>query len=156
MTQATRPGEITIDLPPSPDAGIYFIGRIRTPFPTLADCPKNPGKGQVEATVEVEERYAAGLEGIEGFSHLIVLYWMDASRRDLIRQWPRVHTTPRGVFSVRSPLRPNPIALSVVELLGVAGTTLRIKGIDCRDGTPLVDIKPYHASIDAVPGARRP
>jgi tRNA-Thr(GGU) m(6)t(6)A37 methyltransferase TsaA len=155
MSATTRPGEIMIELPATPDAGIHFIGRIRTPFPTLADCPKNPGKGQVEASVEVDERYAAGLEGIEGFSHLILLYWMDAARRDLIRQWPRVHPSPRGVFSVRSPLRPNPIALSVVELLGVSGSTLRVKGIDCRDGTPLLDIKPYHATIDSVPGARR-
>lgn len=151
-----RAGEIAVDLPTIPDAHIHFIGRIRTPFATLADCPKNPREGQVEATVEVDARYAAGLEGIEGFSHLILLYWMDEARRDLVRQTPRHLDAPRGVFALRSPLRPNPVALSVVELLRVEGARLVVRGIDCRDGTPLVDIKPYLASTDSVPAARRP
>ncbi len=150
-----RPGEITIGLPPAPDAGLYFIGRIRTPFATLSQCPKNPREGQVEATVELDARYAAGLEGIERFSHLILLYWMDEARRDLVRQTPRHLDAPRGVFALRSPLRPNPVSLAVVELLGVDGTNLVVKGIDCRDRTPLLDIKPYFASTDSIPAARR-
>lgn len=152
---AARPGEITIDLPQSPDAHLHFIGRIRTPFATLAACPKNPREGRVDATVELDARYVAGLEGIERFSHLILLYWMDEARRDLVRQTPRHLDAPRGVFALRSPLRPNPISLAVVELLGVTGTSLRINGIDCRDHTPLLDIKPYFASTDSVPEARR-
>ena len=153
---ATRAGEITIDLPAAPDAHIHFIGRVRTPFATLADCPKNPLGGQVEATVEIDARYARGLEGIEKFSHLILLYWMDEARRDIILQTPRHLETPRGVFALRSPVRPNPIAMAVVALIRVEGTRLVVKGIDCRDGTPLVDIKPYFASIDSVPEAKRP
>lgn len=151
-----RPGELIVPLPATPDAGLHFIGLIRTPFATLGDCPKNPREGQVEATVELDARYAPGLDGIERFSHLILLYWMDAARRDLVRQTPRHLGAPRGVFALRSPLRPNPISLAVVELLGVTGATVRIRGIDCRDRTPLVDIKPYFASTDSVPDARRP
>ena len=141
---------------PAHSAGLHFIGRVRTPFATLADCPKNPLEGQVEATLEVDDRYAAGLEGIEKFSHLIVLYWMDEARRDLVQLQPRHLDAPRGVFALRSPARPNPVSLCVVELLRVEGTRLTIKGIDCRDGTPLIDIKPYFASTDSVPHARRP
>ncbi len=155
-TADARPGEVTIELPATPDAGIYFIGRIRTPFATLADCPKNPREGQVEAVVEVDPRFTAALEGIGGFSHLILLYWMDAARRDLLRQTPRHLDAPRGAFALRSPLRPNPVSLSVVELLRVEGTRIVVRGIDCRDGTPLIDIKPYFASTDSVPHARRP
>ncbi len=151
-----RPGEIAVALPDAADAQLHFIGRIRTPFATLADCPKNPREGQVEATVEVDPRYAAGLEGIERFSHLILLYWMDEARRDLVRQTPRHLDAPRGVFALRSPLRPNPVSLSVVELLAVEGANLKVKGIDCRDRTPLIDIKPYFASTDSVSDARRP
>jgi len=154
-SSAARPGEITVDLPPSSDAHLYFIGQIRTPFATLADCPKNPREGQVEATVELDQRYAAGLEGIERFSHLILLYWMDEARRDLVLQTPRHLDAPRGIFALRSPLRPNPISLSVVQLLRVDGTALTVRGIDCRDCTPLLDVKPYFATTDSVPEARR-
>lgn len=153
---AARAGEELIELPAAADAQVHFIGRVLTPFATLADCPKNPLGGQVEATVEIDARYARGLEGIEKFSHLILLYWMDAARRDIILQTPRHLDAPRGVFALRSPVRPNPIALAVVDLVRVEGTRLIVKGIDCRNGTPLVDIKPYFASIDSVPGARRP
>lgn len=150
-----RDGEVSVPPPAAFDATVVFIGRIRTPFATLADCPKNPSEGQVEATVELDRRYLEGLEGIERFSHLILLYWMDEARRDLIRQTPRHLEAPRGVFALRSPLRPNPVSLAVVELIRVDGARLIVKGIDCRDGTPLIDIKPYFASTDSVPDARR-
>src|SRR5262245_61829963 len=152
----TRAGELSTPLAGSFDAGITFIGRIRTPFATLADCPKNPREGQIEATVELDPRYLAGLEGLEHFSHVILLYWMDEARRDLVRQTPRHLDAPRAVFALRSPLRPTPIALSVVALLSISGPRLTVRGIDCRDGTPLLDIKPYFASTDSVPDARRP
>ena len=92
---------------------------------------------------------------IERCSHLIVLYWMDEARRDLIRQVPGHLGKPRGTFALRSPVRPNPIALSVVELLKVDGLRLTIRYIDCRDGTPLIDIKPYFATTDSIPDAQR-
>ncbi len=153
---AHRPGEVVIDLPASADAEVYFIGRIRTPFATRADCPKNGRKSTAEATIELDPRFADGLLGIERCSHLIVLYWMDEARRDLIRQVPGHLGKPRGTFALRSPVRPNPIALSVVELLKVDGLRLTIRYIDCRDGTPLIDIKPYFATTDSIPDAQRP
>lgn len=153
---APRAGEETVALPAGTDAGVHFIGRIRTPWPTRADCPKNGRESTVEAVIELDPRYAGGLLDIERCSHLIVLYWMDEARRDLIRQVPGHLGKPRGTFALRSPVRPNPIALSVVELLKVDGARLTVRHIDCRDGTPLVDIKPYFASTDSVPDARRP
>ena len=80
---------------------------------------------------------------------------MDKSRRDLVLQVPRHYGVQRGTFALRSPARPNPIAMSVVRLLSVEGTRLDVVGLDCLDGTPLLDLKPYFASTDAVPGRRR-
>jgi tRNA (Thr-GGU) A37 N-methylase len=81
---------------------------------------------------------------------------MHQARRDLIRQVPAHLGRPRGTFALRSPVRPNPIAIAAVELIAVAGTTLTVRKVDCIDGTPLIDIKPYFASIDSFPDARRP
>lgn len=150
----TRPGEIEIALPERFDAGVYFIGRIRTPWKTRAECPKNPreAKGAV-CTIELDERYRAGLTGIEAFSHVVVLYFMDRSPRNLIVQVPRHIGIARGTFALRSPARPNPIALSVAKLLKVEGSRLEVAGLDCLDGTPLLDLKPYLATVD---GTERP
>jgi tRNA-Thr(GGU) m(6)t(6)A37 methyltransferase TsaA len=151
-----RPGEVAIELPAAFDAGLYFIGRIRTPFKTGADCPRNTAESDATGRVEVDPRYAAGLQDLHLYSHAILLYWMDQARRDLIRQVPAHLGQPRGTFALRSPVRPNPIALAVVELLGVKGTCLTVRKVDCIDGTPLLDIKPYYASTDSCPGATRP
>lgn len=151
-----RPGEIAIELPDVPDAGLHFIGRIRSAYPTPADCPKNTLERTEPATIEVDPPFDAGLEGLEGFSHLIALYWLNRSRRDLVVQRPSHRPMPTGVFALRSPVRPNPIGLAVVEVLGREGNKIRIRAIDCADGTPLIDLKPYLASANSVPGARRP
>jgi tRNA-Thr(GGU) m(6)t(6)A37 methyltransferase TsaA len=150
--EGIRPGEIAITLPDTFDAGLYFIGRIRTPWARREDCPKNARGSDAVCTIELEARYAAALEGVATCTHLVLLYFMDRARRDLAVQVPR-NGTRRGTFALRSPVRPNPIAMSVVRLVGIAGTTLSIVGLDCLDGTPLVDIKPYFASVDAVPEA---
>ena len=149
-----REGEIAIALPENFDAGIYFIGRIRTPWKTRAECPKNGRESEIECTIELDARYADGLKDVETTSHLLILYWMDKARRDLILQAPRHYATQRGTFALRSPVRPNPIAASVVKLVKVDGTRLTVVGLDCLDGTPLVDIKPYFASTDAVADAK--
>jgi len=151
-----RPGEMAIELPPSHDAGVYFIGRIRTPFKSRAECPKNTAQSEAIGHVELDARYAAGLQDLGLYSHVILLYWMDQARRDLIQQVPAHLTVPRGTFALRSPVRPNPIALAAVELLQIEGTTLTVRNVDCIDGTPLLDIKPYFASVDSFPNARRP
>jgi tRNA-Thr(GGU) m(6)t(6)A37 methyltransferase TsaA len=148
-----RPGEVAAELPTTYDAGIYFIGRIRTPWAQREDCPKNSGESQAVCTIEVDAPYAEGLRDIETVSHLIVLYFMDEAPRDILVQAPNHYRKPHGAFALRSPARPNPIATSVVRLQRVEGTRLEVIGLDCRDGTPLVDLKPYFASIDAVPDA---
>ena len=151
-----RPGEVSIRLPEGFDAGLYFVGRIRTPFKSRSECPRNTAESGAVGRVEIDERYAAGLRDLGLYSHVILLYWMDQARRDLIEQVPAHLGRPRGTFALRSPVRPNPIALAVVELLEIAGTTLTVRNVDCIDGTPLLDIKPYFASIDSFPDARRP
>jgi tRNA-Thr(GGU) m(6)t(6)A37 methyltransferase TsaA len=145
-----RDGEIAVELPEAFDASLYFIGRIRTPWMNREDCPKNARESDAVCTLELDPRWAAALKGIESCTHIIVLYWMERSRRDLVVQVPRHYGVGRGTFALRSPARPNPIALSVVQLTKVSGTRLAVVGLDCLDQTPLLDIKPYFASTDAV------
>lgn len=146
-------GEVTTDLPARPDAGLYFIGRIRTPWKQRKDCPRNARESDAVCTLEVDARWAAGLKDVETCSHLIVLYWMDRSPRNIVLQVPGHYGVQHGTFALRSPARPNPIAMSVVKLLRIEGNTLSVVGLDCLDGTPLLDIKPYFASTDSVPEA---
>jgi tRNA-Thr(GGU) m(6)t(6)A37 methyltransferase TsaA len=148
-----RDGEVAIELPESFDASLYFIGRIRTPWKQRKDCPKNARESDAVCTVELDERWAAGLKEVATCSHLVLLYWMHQTQRDLVLQVPGHYGVQRGTFALRSPARPNPIAMSVVKLLGIEGGKLSVVGLDCLDGTPLLDIKPYFASTDSVPEA---
>jgi len=148
-----RPGEEAVELPAKADAEVYFVGRIRTPWTRREDCPKNARESQAVCSIEVDPRWAPALKDVETCSHLVVLYWMDKARRDLALQVPRHYGEQRGTFALRSPARPNPIAMSVVRLLKLEGTRLSVQGLDCLDDTPLIDIKPYFASTDAVPEA---
>lgn len=149
-----REGEIAVALPASFDAGLYFIGRIRTPWTRRQDCPKNARESEAVCTIELDHRYSAGLRDVETCSHLLVLYWMHEARRDLIQQMPSHYAQPRGTFALRSPVRPNPIALSVVRLVALEINRLSVVGLDCLDGTPLIDLKPYFASTDCIPAAK--
>jgi tRNA-Thr(GGU) m(6)t(6)A37 methyltransferase TsaA len=149
-----RDGEVAADLPDHFDASLYFIGRIHTPWKERKDCPKNPRESDAVCTIELDPRWAPALKEVETLSHIIVLYWMDRSRRDLVLQSPRHYGEQRGTFALRSPARPNPIALSVAKLVGIDGNKLKVVGLDCLDGTPLLDIKPYFASTDAFPDAK--
>jgi tRNA-Thr(GGU) m(6)t(6)A37 methyltransferase TsaA len=145
-----RPGEIAVPLPEQFDAGVYFIGRIRTPWRTRAECPKNPREaGDAVCVIELEPRYAEALLSVERLSRLVVVYFMDRARRDLVVQVPRHIGEARGTFALRSPVRPNPIAISVVRLVKCEGTRLSVMGLDCLDGTPLLDLKPYYETVDA-------
>ena len=148
-----REGEVAIDLPEQPDAGVYFIGRIRTPWRERRDCPKNARESDAICTVELDARYRPALKDVATCSHLLLLYWMDRAPRNLVLQVPSHYGEQRGTFALRSPARPNPIAVSVVRLRGVNGETLSVSGLDCLDQTPLLDIKPYFASVDSVPEA---
>jgi tRNA-Thr(GGU) m(6)t(6)A37 methyltransferase TsaA len=148
-----REGETAVGLPASFDAHLYFIGRIRTPWNDREQCPKNARESDAVCTIEVAPRWAPALKGVESCTHIIVLYWMGRARRDLAVQVPRHYGVGRGTFALRSPARPNPIAMSVARLMGVEGNRLSVIGLDCLDKTPLLDIKPYFASTDSVPEA---
>ena len=149
-----RQGEKTVELPDKPDAGVYFIGRIHTPWKTRDDCPKNARGSDAVCTVELDARFAEALKDVETCSHLVLLYWMDQAPRNLAVQVPgHFGGEQHGTFALRSPARPNPVAMSVVKLLGIEGASLRVVGLDCLDGTPLIDIKPYLPSVDSVPEA---
>jgi tRNA-Thr(GGU) m(6)t(6)A37 methyltransferase TsaA len=140
-----RPGEVAVTLPGQYDAGLYFIGRIRTPWTERKDCPKNAREARERGTVctvEVDPRWQQALAGVETCSHLVLQYWMDRARRDLVVQAPAHYKSGRGTFALRSPVRPNPVALSVVTLVKIDGGRLEVIGVDCLDGTPLIDIKP--------------
>ena len=148
-----RDGEKVVELPATPDAGLYFIGRIRTPWQERKDCPKNARETDAVCTIEVNPAFADGLKDVETCSHLVVLYWMDKAPRNLMLQVPGHYGVQHGTFALRSPARPNPVAMSVVKLVRVDGNKLSVVGLDCLDGTPLLDIKPYFASTDSVPDA---
>ena len=148
-----RAGEVAVNLPDAFDAGLYFVGRIRTPWTRREDCPKNARESDALCTIEVDPRWEPALKDIESCTHLLVLYWMHQARRDLVLQVPRHYGRQRGTFALRSPVRPNPIAASVVRLIRVDGASLSVIGLDCLDMTPLLDLKPYFASTDAVSDA---
>jgi len=138
-----RPGEVASPLPDRADAVLVFIGRIRTPWHQRAACPRqgDPVAGPV-CRIEVDPPWHAALDGLAGRERLQVLYWMHEARRDLVRQCPRGAGQPTGTFALRSPVRPNPIASSEVALVGIAAGLVLVRGLDCLDGTPLIDIKP--------------
>ena len=131
------------------------IGWIETPFRTIADCPRNGRQidPAPECAAVIHPDYHPGLASLEGFTHLILLYWLGPQASQLLVT-PPFDSTPRGVFATRAPMRPNPIGLSVVRFAGLAGPgRLRVHFLDCLDQTPLLDIKPYLPSTDAEPGA---
>ena len=133
------------------------IGVLRTPWKTIEDCPRN-GRQPDPAPLcraEIAPAYEDGLRGLEGFSHLILLYWMDQAKPADLVFTPPFDDQPRGVFTTRAPRRPNPIGLSVVAFDGFdTPNRLRLRYLDCVDGTPLIDIKPYLPTTDAEPDAR--
>jgi tRNA-Thr(GGU) m(6)t(6)A37 methyltransferase TsaA len=124
------------------------IGFAHTPFNATAKVPKGPGtKHEAIGTLEILPEFALGLKDIEGFSHLFVIWVFDRSDGYDLLGAPPGEEVAHGVFATRSPRRPNPIALTVVELLGREGVTLHVHGVDMLDGTPILDIKPYMSSI---------
>jgi tRNA-Thr(GGU) m(6)t(6)A37 methyltransferase TsaA len=126
------------------------IGFVRSPYSETSSIPKGLGaKHDAEGVLEILPQFEAGLKDIEGFSHLFVLWVFDHSEGfDLVGATP-VDQQPHGVFATRSPRRPNPIGLTVVELLYRDGAKLHVRGVDMLDGTPILDLKPYMSSIPA-------
>lgn len=126
------------------------IGSVQSPFTDRGQVPKGPGaRHDAEGVLEIRPEFEAGLADIEGFSHLFVLWMFDRNTDyDLVAN-PPTDDRPHGVFATRSPRRPNPIGLTVVELLRRDGRRLHVRGVDMLDGTPVVDIKPYLSSVPA-------
>lgn len=124
------------------------IGYVRSPHQQTADVPKGLGaRHEAEGVLEIRPDLEAGLTDIEGFSHLIVLWVFDRAEGFTLVGTPPSDNRPHGVFATRSPRRPNPIGLTVVELLGRDEAILRVRGVDMLDGTPILDIKPYLSNI---------
>ncbi len=124
------------------------IGYVRSPFRNTKEVPKGLGaKHETEGALDIRAEFEPGLQDIEGFSHLIVLWAFDRSEGFELVGTPPSDDRPHGVFATRSPRRPNPIGLTVVELLSREGSVLRVRGIDMLEGTPILDIKPYLSNV---------
>ncbi len=126
------------------------VGTVHSPFSDTGEVPKGLGaRHEEEGELEILPEYAEGLRDIEGFSHLFVVWVFHRSSGVSLSGTPPCDDRPHGVFATRSPRRPNPIGLTVVELLERRGNRLRVRGVDMLDGTPILDIKPYLSSIPA-------
>jgi tRNA-Thr(GGU) m(6)t(6)A37 methyltransferase TsaA len=130
------------------------IGVIHSPFTDKAQTPIQPTRSQAVGQVEVFPEFADGLQDLEGFSHIILLYIFHQSHGYILRVKPFLDDQLRGLFATRYPCRPNPIGLSVVRLLSRQEKILEIEGVDVLDGTPLLDIKPYVPDFDTRNGTR--
>lgn len=137
-----RVGEMAVQPPPATDAGLVYIGVIHTPWTSRLETPRQGRPDGPACRIEVFPPWVDAIEGLQDFARLEVLYWLHLSRRDLVRQSPRNDGTARGTFALRSPVRPNPIGTSIAHLESVDGATLIVRGLDCIDGTPLLDLKP--------------
>lgn len=142
--QEVRPGEAVVPPPPPTDAGLVFIGRIHTPWRDRREAPRFGSQDGPLCRIELFDPWGQALQGLEAGQELDVLYWLHLARRDLVLQC-RHGDVPKGTFSLRSPMRPNPIGLSRVRLEAIEGMTLVVRGLDCIDGTPLIDLKPGYA-----------
>ncbi len=156
-----REGEQELDFDPAGlagDARIVFIGVVRSSWTSREDCPKNMEAARrtgQSASLVIDEPYRRGLDGLRRASHVVILTWLHRAGRNLIVQKPRHAGAASGVFALRSPARPNPIGLHVARLMSVdeGEGVLALEALDALDGTPVVDVKPYFASVDAVPEA---
>jgi tRNA-Thr(GGU) m(6)t(6)A37 methyltransferase TsaA len=140
-----RAGERIVAMPSGNDAGLVFIGRIHTPWQSRMETPRQGRQDGPTCRIELFEPWVAALDGLAQFERVEVLYWLHLSRRDLVLQSPASDGTARGTFSLRSPARPNPIGSSIAQLVSIDGPILLVRGLDCLDGTPLLDIKPDRA-----------
>ncbi len=137
-----RRGELAVGAPSATDAGLVFIGRIRTPWTSRMETPRQGRPDGPVCRLELFEPWVQALAGLAQYERVEVIYWLHLSRRDLVLQCPADDGVARGTFSLRSPVRPNPLGTSVARLVGIEGGTVLVRGLDCLDGTPLLDLKP--------------
>lgn len=140
-TSKVRSGEMVADVTLSEDASISFIGTIRTPFASRSDCPRQGSHDGPECTIVLDRQWVPALQGLADHDRIEVFYWLDRASRNFLLQKPR-NGKGTGTFALRSPNRPNPIGVSLVSLERIEDNCLTVRGLDCVDGTPLVDIKP--------------
>jgi tRNA-Thr(GGU) m(6)t(6)A37 methyltransferase TsaA len=127
---------------------IIQIGVIRTPFKSKDKIPIQASKSDIIAEAEVFLDYSEGLDSLDGFSHVILLYWFHRAQPLKLMTTPFLDTKERGLFSTRAPSRPNPIGLSIVKIIQIKGNSVKFKGADMLDDTPLIDIKPFVPEFD--------
>jgi tRNA-Thr(GGU) m(6)t(6)A37 methyltransferase TsaA len=145
-----RRAEVAVEMPATTDAGLVFIGRIFTPWTSRMETPRQGRADGPVCRIEVFEPWVMALDSVSQFERIEVLYWLHLSRRDLVMQSPAKDGTSRGTFSLRSPARPNPIGTCIAKLISVEGAVLMVRGLDCLDGTPLLDLKPDRALFTPI------
>jgi len=134
---------------------IHQIGKIRTQYTETKGMPIQPifAKKSMLAVAELEQSFTEGLEGLEAFSHILLIYYFHKSGTPKLRQKPFLDDKEHGIFAIRSPHRPNPIGISIVELVKVEGNRVYFNNADMLDETPLIDIKPFVPKFDNRPDA---
>jgi tRNA-Thr(GGU) m(6)t(6)A37 methyltransferase TsaA len=129
---------------------LHPIGHVRSPYKVRGDAPRQGRLSDSISEIVINEKYLRALWQIEGKKNLWVLCWFDRADRTVLRATPPGTSTEKGVFAIRSPDRPNPVSLCMVDLLDVNGGVLKVRGLDAFDGTPVIDIKVYSAEIDCA------
>ncbi|NLK64585.1 MAG: tRNA (N6-threonylcarbamoyladenosine(37)-N6)-methyltransferase TrmO [Tissierellia bacterium] len=124
------------------------IGLVHSIYKNKGDAPRQGKLSKQESTIEIFPEYKEGLKGIEKLSHIIVLYWGDRANRETLKSIPPGSETEKGVFAIRSPNRPNPIALCVCEIVSVNDNVIKVIGLDAFNNSPVLDIKVYVPKID--------
>jgi tRNA-Thr(GGU) m(6)t(6)A37 methyltransferase TsaA len=129
---------------------LHPVGSVRSPYKTKGDAPRQGRLSDTISEIVIEEEYRPALWQIEGRKHLWILCWFDRADRTILRAVPPGILAEKGVFAIRSPDRPNPVSLCMVDLIGVKDGVLKVRGLDAFDGTPVIDIKVYLAEIDCA------
>jgi tRNA-Thr(GGU) m(6)t(6)A37 methyltransferase TsaA len=145
-----REGELVVEVPPTTDAGLVFIGRIRTPWTSRLKTPRQGREDGPICRLEIFDPWKPALQGLERYTSIEVIYWLHLSRRDIVLQTPKASGATHGTFSLRSPVRPNPLGTSLVKLVGIEESTVLVRGLDCIDETPLIDIKPNRCQFTPI------
>jgi tRNA-Thr(GGU) m(6)t(6)A37 methyltransferase TsaA len=126
------------------------IGIINSPYKTKEDAPRQGRYSDKLSKITVFEEYLEGIQDIQRHKYYYIFYWLDKAERDKLKGIPPGKTEERGVFSIRSPIRPNPIALCLIELIKVERNVLTVKWLDALDGSPIIDIKPFWPETDCI------
>ena len=131
---------------------LHPIGYVRSPYKKQGDAPRQGRLSDTVSEIAIDPKYRNALLDLEKNKHIFVLSWFAKADRNRLRAIPPHDTKEHGVFAIRSPDRPNPVALCLVDLLGIEDGVLRVRGLDAFDGTPVIDIKPFFADIDCPEG----